>query len=130
MIKQCKDFLIQKERRQLGLKFINRLLLVFAVIFYIYSDDIANYHSTVNEAWWRWKNILMVDFTLIVFALRSEIKSLVNEIGFKIIFYSLLNYFIDEYYGFKGWSWNDFLTISLILAESMCSVFVYKFETK
>jgi hypothetical protein len=68
----------------------------------------------------------MIDFTLIVFALRSEIKSLVNEIGFKIIFYSLLNYFIDEYYGFSGWSWNDYLTIIMISLEAIFCFFIQK----
>jgi hypothetical protein len=124
-IKQLKGFLIQKEHLLRDPKF-NVGLLVVAVFIYIISTDIANYHSTVKEAWWRWKNILMADFLLVVFALRIEVKRLIGNSGFKIIFYGLLNYFFDQYYGLKGWSWNDYLTIIMISLEAIFCFFLQK----
>ena len=109
-----RDFLILRENQRFVL---NRLLLLIAVVLYIFSTEIANYGTTVNEAWFRWKNILMFDLTLIVFALRSEIKKLVTKVGFEIIIFILINYFIDQFFGLKGWSWNDYITIGLVVVD-------------
>jgi hypothetical protein len=57
------------------------------------------------------------NFTLIFFSLRSEVIRLVTEIGYKIILYLLINYFIDKYFELDGWSWNDFLTSVLLFLE-------------
>lgn len=128
--KKSIDFLILRERLLSGRNF-NRFLLGIVMIVYIYSTEIANYHTTVNEAWWRWKNLLMADFSLLVFALRREIQALISLSGYKVVLYTLLNYFFDQYYGLKGWSWNDYLTIIVIGAESLFLFFVkmrYKFK--
>lgn len=117
-MKQLRDYLILKERQQLGL---NRVLLVIALLLYVFSTEIANYGTTVNEAWVLWKNILMFDLTLVVFSLRNEVKKLITNFNYKAVFYLLLNYFIDQYFGLQGWSWNDFITVMIIIIE-------YKFK--
>jgi hypothetical protein len=65
----------------------------------------------------------MADFLLVVFALRIEVKRLIGNSGYKIIFYGLLNYFFDQYYGLKGWSWNDYFTIIMIGLEAIFCFF-------
>lgn len=42
-----------------------------------------------------------------------------SKSGFKIISYTLVNYIVDQYYGLKGWSWNDYTTISVIVGETL-----------
>jgi hypothetical protein len=51
------------------------------------------------------------------FSLRNEAIRLITKTGYKIILYLLINYFIDKYFGLDGWSWNDFLTIGLLVLE-------------
>ena len=108
------DFLTLKERQRLGL---NRGLLILSAIIYVTSSLVANHDTTVNEAWARWKYILMFDFILVFIVLRKEVIKLVSIYGYKIILYTLINYYIDNYFGLKGWSLNDFLTIVLIIFE-------------
>lgn len=111
-----KDFLTLKEHQQLGL---NRGLLILSAIIYVTSSLVANYEATVNEAWLRWKYILMFDFILIFVAVRAEVTKLISVYGYRIILYTLINYYIDDYFGLKDWSWNDRLTIGLILIEAL-----------
>lgn len=59
----------------------------------------------------------MIDLTLIIFSLRSQVKELITEFGYKMAIYLLLNYFIDQYFYLKGWSWNDFFTVIIIGLE-------------
>lgn len=115
-MKQLLDFLTLKENQQFVL---NKIILVFAILLYVFSTEIANYQTTVDEAWFRWKNILMFDFTLVIYSLRNEVKNVVSKFGYKIIYIVLLNYFFDQYLGFKGWSWNDYLTVILIGIEAI-----------
>lgn len=103
-----------KEHQQLDL---NRILLVFAIVSFFFSSYIANYGTTVNEAWIRWKFIIYLDFTIAYYSLRSEVKKLITYFGYKIVIYLLINYFIDEYFGLKDWSLNDFITIAIIVLE-------------
>lgn len=98
---------------------LNRLLLVFAVLLYIFSSKIANYHTTVDEAWFRWKLIIMFDILLFIYSLREEVKKLFTIFGYKVIIYGLINYHIDCYNKESGWSWNDYFTIILIATEAI-----------
>ncbi len=59
------------------------------------------------------------NFTLIFFSLQMEVKKLITITGYRIILYLLINYFIDKYLGLIGWSWNDFITIALVIIESI-----------
>ena len=57
------------------------------------------------------------NFTLMFFALQNEAKKLITNVGYKIVLYLLINCFFDIYLKLKGWSWNDFFTIVLIIFE-------------
>lgn len=54
---------------------------------------------------------------LVLLALRKEAIKLFTVYGFNIMMYCLCNFYIDTYIGTKGWSWNDFFTIVLIIFE-------------
>jgi hypothetical protein len=93
--------------------------LVFAVLLYVFSSKIANYHTTVDEAWFRWKLIIMFDIIVIIYSLREEVKKLITCFGYKVIIYGLINYYIDVYNGETGWSYNDYFTIILLATEAL-----------
>ena len=116
-----KDCQTQKVRLRLAL---NRVLLVFSVLLYLNSQKIANYNTTIDEAWFIWKIILMLVLTMLVFSLKSEVVKLVTALGYKIIIYTLINYFIDVYLNEKDWSLNDYLTVSIVVIEGL--IFKYK----
>ena len=96
---------------------LNKIALVLSVVLLLFSSEIANYNTTINEAWFIWKNIIHFNYVIIFWSLKKEVIEKIGEIIYKIIIYLLLNYFIDQYFGLKGWSWNDFLTVTLIILE-------------
>ena len=96
---------------------LHRGLLVLAFLLFFGSSYISNYKTTVNEAWARWELLMYFNFTLMFFALQNEAKKLITNVGYKIVLYLLINCFFDIYLKLKGWSWNDFFTIVLIIFE-------------
>lgn len=98
---------------------LNRSLLLFSCLLFFGASYIANYHATVDEAWKRWEYIIYFDFILMFFSLRIEAKKLLTNSGYKIVMYLLINFFIDEYLGYKTWSWNDYLTVIGIGIEAI-----------
>lgn len=113
-MKQQQDRQTQKEDLQLGL---SRLLLIVCYLLFFSSSYVANYNSTIDEAWQRWNFLMYFNFTLMFFSLRKEAKNLITNTGYRIVLYLLINYFIDRYFGLKDWSWNDFTTVAFILLE-------------
>lgn len=111
-----KDHQTQKERLLFAL---NRLLLIFAVVCFFFSSYIANYDTTVNEAWLRWKFIMYLNFIIVYYSLRTEVKKILTTVGYKIVLYLLINFFIDKYFGFESWSLNDLFTLIFIVAEAI-----------
>ena len=106
------------QTQKVNLQFaLSRLLLIGCCIIFFSSSYIANYNSTVDEAWQRWNFLMYFNFTLMFFSLRNEAKKIITNTGYKIVLYLLINYFIDKYLKLSGWSWNDFLTIGLVLLE-------------
>jgi hypothetical protein len=83
----------------------------------LFSSEIANYNTTVDEAWFIWKNLNYFNYLIIFWALRKEVIKKIGQTGYKIVISLLVNYFIDQYFELKGWSWNDFLTVAFILIE-------------
>lgn len=75
------------------------------------------YNTTVDEAWFQWKIIIYACYVGIFFSLKDTAVQLLTYTGYNITFYLLLNYFLDQYLGYKTWSWNDLLTILIILLE-------------
>lgn len=113
-MKQQQDPQTQKERQQFVL---NKALLSLACLLFFFASYIANYHATINEAWANWKYIIYFSFILMFFSLRNEVLRLLTPLGYRVVIYLLINYFIDEYLGLKSWSWNDFVTITILIIE-------------
>lgn len=65
----------------------------------------------------------MFDFILVFVALRKEVIKLVSIYGFEIILAILINYYIDDYYGLKGWSLNDKLTVIFVSIKGIIAIF-------
>ncbi len=83
----------------------------------MFASYIASYKTTEEVAWVRFGNILIFDFLLLFVALREAARNIVGELGYKTIAYLLINHFFDTAIGLEGWSWNDFLTILVIVIE-------------
>ena len=108
------EFQTQKENLQNDL---DKIGLVISVVLMLFSSEIANYNTTVDEAWFIWKNLNYFNYVIIFWALRKEVIKKIGKTGYKIVISLLVNYFIDQYFELKGWSWNDFLTVAFILIE-------------
>lgn len=113
-MKQKQDLQDRKERPQFDL---NSFMLLTGSLLFFASSYIANYKTTVNEAWERWEFLMYFNFTLMFFSLRNEAKKLITNTGYRIVLYLLINYFIDSYFGLKDWSWNDFITVIIVIIE-------------
>jgi uncharacterized membrane protein YdcZ (DUF606 family) len=56
-------------------------------------------------------------FLISIIALRDGVKSIIGNTLYVVIKNVLINNFIDRYFGYTDWSWNDFLTIAITLIE-------------
>jgi len=96
---------------------LNKVMIIAACGSLFFASQIACYNTTPDIAWIRFTNILVFDFLLIFVALRNEVIRLIGLHWFKLIAYILINHFIDRYFGLNGYSWNDFITIMLVILE-------------
>jgi hypothetical protein len=108
------EFPTRKERLQFVL---SRISLIISVLILLFSSTIANYNTTVNEAWIIWKNLNYFNYVIIFWALHKEVIEKIGKTGYKIVVSLLVNYFIDQYFELKGWSWNDLITVGFIVVE-------------
>jgi hypothetical protein len=73
---------------------LNRFFILLTSLLFFSSSYIANYNTTVNEAWQRWEFLMYFNFTLMFFALRKEVIMLISKTGYKIVLYLFINYFM------------------------------------
>jgi hypothetical protein len=92
-------------------------MIIGACASLFFASQIACYNTTPDIAWLRFGHILIFDFLLIFVALRVEVIRLIGLHWFKLISYILINHFIDSAFGFDGYTWNDFITIMIVLLE-------------
>ena len=111
-----KEYQILKENQ---LYVLSKIGLVISVLLLLFSSEIANYNTTVDEAWFIWKNLIHFNYVIIFWSLRKEVIKKLGNISYKIIIYLLLNYFIDQYFDYADWTWNDYLTIIFIIIETL-----------
>jgi hypothetical protein len=108
------EFPTQKERL---LSVLSQISLLISIVLLLFSSQIVNYNTTVDEAWFIWKNLNYFNYVIIFWALRKEVIEKIGETGYKIVVSLLVNYFIDQYFELKGWSWNDLITVGVIVVE-------------
>jgi len=77
-----------------------------------YIEDNFGYNS-----WKTGIDILRFNFLLIFIALRDGVKKLIGSLFYRILIYILINNFIDKYFGYTTWSWNDCLTVFITIIE-------------
>jgi hypothetical protein len=77
-----------------------------------YIEDNFGYNS-----WKTGIDILRFNFLLIFISLRDGVKKLIGSLFYRILIYILINNFIDIYFGYTTWSWNDFLTVFVTIIE-------------
>jgi hypothetical protein len=123
-LKKLVQYLTQKGGQLKGLTKILISLSIFGVLFGSY---VANYFTKDNDtAWTYYASVLIFSFMLLFVSLRQEIKSVISNTFYRIVLYTLINNFIDRYFGVTDWSWNDYITISMIIMEFL----IHKFKSK
>ena len=123
-LKKLVQYLTQKGGQLKGLTKILISLSIFGVLFGSY---VANYFTKDNDtAWTYYASVLIFSFMLLFVSLRQEIKSVISNTFYRIVLYTLINNFIDRYFGVTDWSWNDYITISMIIIEFL----IHKFKSK
>jgi hypothetical protein len=123
-LKKLVQYLTQKGVQLKGLTKILISLSIFGVLFGSY---VANYFTKDNDtAWTYYASVLIFSFMLLFVSLRQEIKSVISNTFYRIVLYTLINNFIDRYFGVTDWYWNDYITISMIIMEFL----IHKFKSK
>jgi len=100
------------------LKDLNKVLFLTSLILFFISSYLANYISIdADSAWNNFALILRFDFLLIFISLKDGVKKFIGKLFYRIIVYLLINNFIDKYFGYTTWSWNDCLTVFITIIE-------------
>lgn len=118
------QYLTQREEQ---LKCLNRLLILLSILGVLFGSYVVKYLTKdFDTAWTYYASILIFSFMILFISLREEIKSVISKTLYRIVLYTLINNFIDRYFGVTDWSWNDFITIGMILMEFL----IHKFKSK
>ena len=80
------------------------------------------------EPWKFSLNLTRFCYLLIVFALRVEAVKLIGPLFYRIVVYILINNFIDRYFGIIGWSWNDYITIFVVVLDFVLQKYFKKWK--
>ena len=108
----------------------HRAIFILCIILAFFSGDIANflYEKYQIEPWLFTINLLRFDFLLMIFLLRVEVKKLIGPLLYRIVVYILINNFIDRYFGIIGWSWNDYITILVVVLDFVLQKYFKKWK--
>jgi hypothetical protein len=100
---------------------MDQVLLIVSFVLIIRAGNVADYLMglTAVNAWEISINIYRSAFLLLIYALRKEIMLLTGPIVFRLMYYLLINHFVDLYLGYRVWSINDTLTVLLVVGESV-----------
>lgn len=79
------------------------------------TDDL--YFLYDIEPWILGMDLYRFAFLLLLVATRKEVKFFIGDTVFAIVKWLLINNCIDRYFGYTGWTWNDFLVIVFALLE-------------
>jgi hypothetical protein len=109
------QYLILKEEQ---LKDLNKILIALSVCGVLFGSYISNYFAKDSDtAWTYYASILIFSFWLLIISLRQELICLIGKTWFRVVLYIIANNFIDRCFGITTWSWNDYLTVTMILIE-------------
>jgi hypothetical protein len=123
-LKKLVQYLTQKGGQ---LKGLTKILISLSILGVLFGSYVANYFTKdFDTAWTYYASVLIFSFMLLFISLRQEIKSVISNTFYRIVLYTLINNFIDRYFGVTDWSWNDYITISMIIIEFL----IHKFKSK
>jgi hypothetical protein len=107
---------------------LDKILLIIAIISIFtttYIADFLNYKYNIEP--WRFSlNLYRFSYLILFISVREKIKKLIGTIGYRIIVYLLMNHFVDRYFGYTTWSWNDAITLSTIEIDTLVTYFKNK----
>lgn len=123
-LKQFQIHLVRHLKGQLDrvLLIINTALLLTGILLILFVKRITDdlYFIYNIEPWALGMDLYRFATLLIIFALRNvSVTKLITAIGFRVIFYLLINNFYDRFYGITDWSTNDTITVLLIGVEAI-----------
>jgi uncharacterized membrane protein YfcA len=114
-LKKLVQYLTQREGQ---LKCLKKVLVLLSILGVLFGSYVAKYFTKdFDTAWTYYASVLIFSFMLLFISLRQEVKSVISKTLYRIVLYTLINNFIDRYFGVTTWSWNDYLTVTMILIE-------------
>lgn len=113
-LKTLKENLLKKN-------FLGSLFLIFSVSLILFSAYLSDYISEKFNlnSWVVGINIYRFAFLALIFSVKKEIIKLISVNGYRVIFYLLVNHFIDICLNYTTWSENDTITVIMIVVEAI-----------
>lgn len=105
---------------------IHTASLIIGVLLILFVKRITDdlYFIYDIDPWFLALDLYRLACLLIIFALsNASVTRLIGNIGFRIIFYLLINNFYDRYHGITDWSTNDTLTVIAVIIEGIYEIY-------
>lgn len=114
-MKRFQIHLVRHLKNQLS----NLLLLLVSVLIFLFVKNISDYffYNYDINAYDLALDLYRFAFLLAIIALREGVKLIIGNTLYVVLKNVLINNFVDRYFGYTDWSWNDFLTIAITLIE-------------
>ena len=80
------------------------------------------------EPWLFTINLFRFNFLMLIYTLRIEVKKLIGSMLYRVVVYVLINNFIDRFFGIEGWSWNDYITIMVVVLDFVLQKYIKKWK--
>jgi len=98
-----------------ALRIISVIISVLLILFSGYLCDYV-YPLDDDSAWKLMLNLYRLAFLVLIFTIKN---GFLKDIGIGL----LINHYIDSYYGLKGWSWNDTITVVFVGIKTLISIY-------
>jgi len=97
---------------------LDDLLKITSVALILFSGYLCDYvyPSDDDSAWKLMLNLCRLAFLLLVFQIKN---GFIKEIAIGL----LINHYIDSYYGLKGWTLNDTITVVFVGIKTLISIY-------
>jgi hypothetical protein len=97
----------------------NLLLLLLSISIFLFVKNISDfaYYQYLINAYELALDLYRLAFLIAIIALRDGVKLIIGNTLYVVLKNILINNFVDRYFGYTDWSWNDFLTIAITLIE-------------
>ena len=109
---------------------LDSVLIVISILLLIKTANISDYLlDKYNIESWKFSlNLTRLCYLLMLYALRIEVKKLIGSMLYRVVVYVLINNFIDRFFGIEGWSWNDYITIMVVVLDFVLQKYIKKWK--